>query len=462
MPIRKRWSKEELSSLEKDYGILSPNELEKKYCIRYSAIKRAANNHGIKMRKIWSDEELSLLKEDYGILLPGELEKKFGINYSDIRSAAARHNIKSKRYTGKRRFWTKAEEENLKIDWETSTLTAKELAAKYDRSIESIRNKAKELKLQKKELFVSPEQEEKIIFLYGTQKENGGKAGAKYVASRIGHSESAIRAVIRRNGGNILKYGEANRIFEVNDKYFDEGIRSHESAYILGLFYADGYNNEQKGALGINLKACDALLLQNISAILAGNREVKIYSHKYKDEHRKYAHLYIGNRKLSESLAKLGVVQNKSLIAEPPLLENDLFMSFLRGVSDGDGSIIFQKKTRRLNWTVCGGAKVFMYWIYNKIKELFPSMHISWREDVQRKNPLYTVSIGATENTIIFLNEMYRDVWQYHSLLYLPRKYKQITMWKREREAYEYGDLSRTLPERAKILHRQTGLGILQ
>lgn len=267
MLIRKRWSKEELSSLEKDYGILPPNELEKKYCIRYSAIKKAANNHGIKMRKVWSDEELSSLKEDYGILLPRELEKKFGTNYSDIRSAAARHNIKSKRYTGKRRFWTNVEEENLKIDWETSTLTAKELAAKYDRSIESIRNKAKELKLQKKELFISPEQEEKIICLYGTQKESGGKAGA-----------------------------------------------------ILGLFYADGYNNEQKGALGINLKACDASLLQNISAILAGKRDVKIYSKKYADGYREYAHLYIGNRKLSEVLAKLGVVQNKSLIAKPPLL----------------------------------------------------------------------------------------------------------------------------------------------
>lgn len=451
-----------MSSLENDYGTLSPNELEKKYCIRYSAIKRAANHHGIKMRKIWSDQDLSALREDYGILLPSELEEKYGTKYSDIRSIAARHNIKSKRYTGNRRFWTQEEEEKLKIDWETSLLTAKELADKYNRSIESVRNKVKELKLRKKELFVSPEQEEKIMLLYGTKKENGGKAGAKYVASQIGHSESAIRAVIRRNGGNVLKYGDATRKLEVNEKYFDGGIKTHECAYILGLFYADGYNNEDKGALGINLKACDASLLQNISAILGGNREVRIYSIKYKNEYKEYAHLYIGNRRLSESLAKLGVVQNKSLIAEPPLLENCLFMSFLRGVSDGDGSIVLQKKTRRLNWGVCGGAKKFMFWIYNKLKELFPSIHIGWYEDTHRKNPLYTVSISSTEKTLIFLNEMYRDVWEFNSLLYLPRKYEQITIWKRERESYEYGDLSGTLPERAKILHRQAGLGILQ
>lgn len=410
----------------------------------------------------WSEAELASLKEDYGVLLPEALEQKYGRKYKTIRSIAARYGIKSKRYTGKRRFWTKEEEESLVYDWEETRLTAKELAEKYDRSLESIKNKARELQLRKKEHFISEDQKNDIMRLYGSIKDNGSKMGAESIAKILNKSSSAVRKIVKKNGGQILKYGDAVRRFTANTDYFKNGIKTHESAYILGLFYADGYNNEEKGAIGITLKASDAILLQEISAIIGGNRPIKFYKHKYKDEYREYAHLYISNKGMSQSISKLGVVQNKSLIVQPPDITKELFVSFLRGVSDGDGSITLPHNRRHIHWGICGASKDFMVWIFENLKVLFSSINFTWIENTTRKNPLYNIGIMSTENTIIFLNELYKDVWQNGSKLFLPRKYDRIKEWKKERKSYEYGNLSKTLPERAKILHRQAGLGVLQ
>lgn len=419
-------------------------------------------NRYMQIHTKWSEAELASLKEDYGVLLPEALEQKYGRKYSVIRSAAARYGIKSKRYTGKKRLWTKEEENALTYDWENTKLTAKDLAEKYNRSLESIRNKVKELRLQKKQLFISEEQEKEIMHLYGSIKSNGAKMGAHSIAKVLGKSSSAIRNIVKKNGGKMLKYGDANRQFSVNTSYFMNGVKTHDSAYILGLYYADGYNDEERGAIGITLKASDAILLQEVSAVIGGNRPVKFYKHKYKDKYREYANLYIKNKDISQDMAKLGVVQNKSLIAQPPDIGDDMFMSFLRGVSDGDGCIALRADRRHIYWGICGAAKDFINWILMKLKIMFPLINFSWEEDMRKNNTLYCIKINSTESTIIFLNELYRDVWQNDSKLFLPRKYEKVREWKKERKAYEYGNLPRTLQERAKILHRQAGLGILQ
>lgn len=418
----------------------------------------------MQIHKKWSEFELTELKKDYGVLSPIELENKYKRSYLAIRSTASRYGMKSNARTDKRRKWTKKEESELSYYWENTLLTSKELAVKFDRSIESIRNKVKDLRLQKKELYVSEEEEQKIINLYNSKKDNGSSIGSNYIAKEIGRSQTAVLRVLEKNDIKKHRLGECSRIYTINEKYYDNGICSCESAYIAGLLYSDGTNSEQKGQVAITLQKQDAYLLQNVAKVMRSNSPIRIRKQKYKDQEKEYAHLLLANRHLSNAIASIGIVQNKSLIAQPPkIFDKRMFMSFLRGMSDGDGSITVQRSenSKRIEWDLCGGAKDLMDWIYAKLSDFFP--YINFRYE-QRKKNLYNIAITSSRNAILFFNELYRDVWEDKSNLFLRRKIDKIAEWRKFRILYEYenGDFSKPIKGRKKIISGLLRLGILQ
>ena len=67
------------------------------------------------------------------------------------------------------------------------------------------------------------------------------------------------------------------RIYKVNENYFEK-IDTPEKAYILGFFYADGYNNEETGALEFVQKEERIDILEQIKKCLGCNYEIKEYT----------------------------------------------------------------------------------------------------------------------------------------------------------------------------------------
>lgn len=67
------------------------------------------------------------------------------------------------------------------------------------------------------------------------------------------------------------------RIYKVNENYF-ENIDTPEKAYILGFFYADGYNNQETGVLEFVQKEERIDILEQIKKCLECNYEIKEYT----------------------------------------------------------------------------------------------------------------------------------------------------------------------------------------
>ena len=135
----------------------------------------------------------------------------------------------------------------------------------------------------------------------------------------------------------INKRSLAHIKYSVNESYLDK-IDTPDKAYILGLFYSDGYNNEKRGRIVINLEEGDSYILESIKNKFnyTGNL---LYDKKDGIRKPQYR-LSINNKKLSEALVLWGCPQKKTeILMFPDFLENWLIPHFIRGYFDGDGSI---------------------------------------------------------------------------------------------------------------------------
>ena len=153
-------------------------------------------------------------------------------------------------------------------------------------------------------------------------------------------------------------------------------INTQEKAYVLGLWYADGfvtYNTETSSYFaGIKLKIDNIDLLEKIKQffpffVLQTTENVCV--------------LRCNKREFCEDLIKNGVFPNKSGINKNklsfPLIKVSFYNHFIRGYFDGDGSIYFSK-TNSIN------AKG-MCFTGNNYKFLKKIQEILWYEGVPTK-----------------------------------------------------------------------------
>lgn len=117
-----------------------------------------------------------------------------------------------------------------------------------------------------------------------------------------------------------------------NDNFFDV-IDAEGKAYLLGLLYADGYNNDRGIVLVLQHKDWD--ILNRISEIIEHSRGPKL---------TKMNQWYLGmfSERFSKRCSELGCHRKKSLTLRFPKkldIPTDLMNHFIRGYFDGDGCI---------------------------------------------------------------------------------------------------------------------------
>jgi len=179
--------------------------------------------------------------------------------------------------------------------------------------------------------------EKEIVFQY----KNGSKT--KFLSTKYKVSTPCIISIIKRHGLIVRPNNEENRIYFVDELYFD-AIDREEKAYILGLLYADGCNTGKRVVLGLTGNS-EKNLLDKIGKLLYNGKFPIGYWEKTKSWR-----LTIVNKKFAERLVNLGVVPRKSLILKFPstnIISELLVKHFIRGYFDGDGSIMLQRENTR-------------------------------------------------------------------------------------------------------------------
>ena len=112
-----------------------------------------------------------------------------------------------------------------------------------------------EKKLRYNEIYISPEDKEKIKNLY-----LAGSATVK-MGQLFGCSHKKVARVLE--GLCIPRTGGGRRKYQLDECYFDE-IDTPNKAYILGFLCADGTNNRDKGTVSMTLEEGDFDILEKI------------------------------------------------------------------------------------------------------------------------------------------------------------------------------------------------------
>lgn len=211
-----------------------------------------------------------------------------------------------------------------------------------------------------------------------------------------------------------------------NERFF-KNIDSEEKAYFLGLLISDGNvfkdSTGRQASISITLDLNDEYILQKFKEVLNVNTSIS-------KDGRGCGQIAIRSNLMADDLKQYGVVPRKSYITYLPKI-NDIYMSHLiRGILDGDGSILAKPSPKQdghnrylHSISFCGSHQLMediAKYLYNNL-QLKQSIQVY---DYQDKN-LSDIHIQNYEDMEKVGDWLYKD-----ATIYLVRKNNIYNLFK--------------------------------
>lgn len=197
-------------------------------------------------------------------------------------------------------------------------------------------------------------------------------------------------------------------------------IDTQEKAYLLGLFYSDGYVSTKANACAITLHAKDLYLLEKLKQIFPFFKTIKSHANAYK--------FLCVNKDLKIDLLANGVYTQKSStnreLLKIPNINEKLLHHFIRGYFDGDGSV-YKQKIANIKIEIGGTSFNF---ITNIIKVLYDNkinvnLHCKYAGSGLRTLDYYLIYTSSYKESKLFANFIYKD-----SNIHLIRKFELLNL----------------------------------
>lgn len=243
-------------------------------------------------------------------------------------------------------------------------------------------------------------------------KQNFGKISQGEIARRLGVGKTTINRWCAELRLHYIKHTANHRFFNK----FNEN-----SAYMLGYIFTDGNISwnpiKSYNSLTITASEKDKNHLEKLRQLLSSTKPL-LYSSKTKSYR-----FIVTNKKLCQKLMKLGVFPNKSLTVEFPSIPRKCLRHFIRGIIDGDGSVIYvnRKKSPYFDIRIYSGSFKFLKTLAKLIKQ---QLNVSTKIKKVHRNTFeirYTCTRGK-----ILADWIYKD-----SNLFLDRKFQQYLIMKK-------------------------------
>lgn len=180
---------------------------------------------------------------------------------------------------------------------------------------------------------VSKEETDKMVEMHLSGKTY------RFIEKELGRSYDAVNSALNSKGYFNSGREGANRIHNVDIHSFDV-IDGNEKAYWLGVLMADGSNDQKKYKISFTQAENNKELAYKFKDFLKSDHPVIITKRSLKNSNWQDVYsLHITSKTLSQSLAKHGVVQNKTNICKFPEINPEYYSHFIRGYFDGDGYV---------------------------------------------------------------------------------------------------------------------------
>jgi len=162
------------------------------------------------------------------------------------------------------------------------------------------------------------------------------------------HSKKEVAEILEIPYQNLIQSLYYHKIktvknYYVNHEYFK--TESHSMYYILGFITADGNIHNKRHYLAIELQLGDEEVLKFILEEISPKQNILYYTHKDKrnNKEHKSCKIAIYSKTIKEDLINIGIVPNKTkegIFIDVEKIPEEYFYDFIRGLIDGDGSIL--------------------------------------------------------------------------------------------------------------------------
>lgn len=271
--------------------------------------------------------------------------------------------------------------------------------------------------MKEKQRRLSHEEKAKLFAMFKTGKYSGNQLANYFPISQV-----AINNLLRRNGYAAKSTSELNRKYPIVEDFFDK-INTEEKAYVLGLLYADGWNQTERNSINLGLKETDKEILEKITALIQPTKPLQYVSTSnqrkktgFENSQNQYR-LIIANRHISQRLIELGCGKAKTHNLKFPTEEqvpSHLIRHFVRGYFDGDGSVSGDKQKQ---FSFVGTTDFLLPLQQILIKELNFSKTKLDRRHKDNDNNIRSLRYCGINQCITFRDWIYKD-----ATIYLERK----------------------------------------
>lgn len=242
---------------------------------------------------------------------------------------------------------------------------------------------------------IKNEKHKKIVELY----EQGNTV--REIAKLLNIGNGGVTYVLKKYNINTNKKYDKRKIKPEDDNIFED-INTEYKAYWLGFLMADGYINDKRNYISLNIKDLD--ILEEYRNFIGGNCYIETTKENL------YYRVRVTSEKMIKDLEKHGCINNKSLILKyPTTIPDNLQYHFIRGYFDGDGSISFSNNTQQYS-TSFTGTEEFL----TNIKE---KLNLSSKANLRKQNKVYRYEIKGNKKVKELGDKLYKD-----ATIYLKRK----------------------------------------
>lgn len=266
-----------------------------------------------------------------------------------------------------------------------------------------------------KSISFTDEQKEFMVYNYTVLKR-----GVNAIGRDLGVAGLTIQRHLKKMGVKIRNPQEAQgecRAYNVNDNYFK--IQSHNMAYILGFLASDGGISKNTNHFTIDIQKTDEEILYKIKEELKFEGPISHYVNSHGCE---YSRLRVCSHTIKQDLAHYGIIPQKTFTLTPPLfLDEQYFISYIRGYFDGDGCIWIDYEKYSYNWYICGARKEVIEWIQQVLLNkygIISTLSISTKT-LSQGDPFYSIQVYKKETILKLFEILYTP-----NSIYMERKYK--------------------------------------
>ncbi len=232
----------------------------------------------------------------------------------------------------------------------------------------------------------------------------------------------AIYNILKRNNVQLRSDSQAKRKYDIDELFFDT-IDTQESAYFLGILYADGCNSTENYSVRLIVSEKDCDILYKLKNLIFKcdrpllKRKGKLFNNNGKTYLRKDSYcLTISNKHISSKLESHGLIKAKSLkLTFPTCVPNHLLHHFIRGYFDGDGCLSFT--SNQISISILG-TDSFIKELQSICKNAEIKSSIC---HAKKGSVIKQISIHGNVAGKRFLDFIYRD-----SVIHLDRKYNKF------------------------------------